>query len=149
MYPEATPKPDFYYGFGGHNLDIPRPRKILYEEDKTRAKYYKAFMPKDDKKPKATVANSEVINLMDENMRTLSQVFIEKHEKLRAERQIDEERLFVATIEALEVDGIYLTGRPLKSIDELENEYPEYQAKRPPMKLQNVDSLSNLSLIHI
>ena len=37
------------FGTGSNVAKLPPPPKIFYEEDKIRAKYYMAFMPKDGK----------------------------------------------------------------------------------------------------
>ena len=108
--PKYEPRYDRHllpYGLGSNVKNMPPPKKILYEEDKIRAKYYKAFMSK-DKKLGRTVANSEVIDLMDTSKQPFSQTFIEKYNKLKAEEQVPEDELFLEAVNALEFDGIYL-----------------------------------------
>ncbi len=96
---------------GANVAQMPPPRKILYQEDQIRAKYYKAFMSNDDKKTKASLASSEVFNLLsteDLGKKTFSQIFIEKYKILQAEGKYSDEELFTATLDALEVNGINL-----------------------------------------
>ena len=96
---------------GANVAQMPPPRKILYEEDQIRAKYYKAFMPSGAKTSAASVASSEVFNLLDNEdlgRKTYSQIFIDKYKILQAEGKYSEEDLFTATLDALEVSGINL-----------------------------------------
>ena len=140
--PKYEPRYDRHllpYGLGSNVKNMPPPPKILYEEDITRAKYYKAFMPKTDAKPSPTLANTEVIDLTNNKLRTLSQVFIEKHDKLKAEGQVrDTENLFAVTVDALEVDGINLKQAPTQvQADEIST--PSIQPVR--MKKPNVRNI--------
>ena len=114
---------------GANVAQMPPPRKILYQEDQIRAKYYKAFMSNDDKKTKASLASSEVFNLLsteDLGKKTFSQIFIEKYKILQAEGKYSDEELFTATLDALEVNGINLR-------EETQTEVIEAKKKSDPL----------------
>lgn len=122
------------FGTGSAVSKIPDARKILYEEDQVRAKYYKVFMPKRSENREANLASEEVFNLLDTDdlaRKTLSQIFIEKHQKLEKDGKVAEDDLFLNTVEALEIDGIDLRGRP-QVISKEDNEVKD----TPPGKVQ-------------
>lgn len=117
--PKYEPRYDRHmitFGTGSNVAKMPEPSKILYKEDEIRAKYYKAFMPKSESNQEKSLANTEIFNLLqkdDLGRKTLSQIFLEKYQKLRDEGKYEEEQLFMATIEAVEMDGINLRGPPI------------------------------------
>ncbi|TRY74977.1 hypothetical protein TCAL_04583 [Tigriopus californicus] len=78
--------------------DTPIP-KILYQEDVIRAQFYRQFGNQ-----------SEVINLLDPKFKPRSELFIEKFKQIEATSsdKSDFKRLFVHTVDALELDGIRL-----------------------------------------
>jgi small subunit ribosomal protein S23 len=135
--PKYEPRIDRHmlpYGNGGNVDQMPPPPKLLYAEDVLRAKYYKVFMPSDEKVD-ISVASTEVFDLFeksDRSARTLSQVFIDKHEQLAKTESIKGD-VFQTTIEALELEGIHLTKPPREAFKiEAENEGPRMKA--PSMK---------------
>ena len=72
-------------------------RKILYQEDVVRAKYYKTY------------GNWEVVNLFSDEKPT-SQIFLEKYIQL-AENGCGESELWDRTVAALELEGVNLDGK--------------------------------------
>ena len=68
--------------------------------------------------------------------KTLSQIFIEKHKKLKAEKKSgDSENMFLATVEALETDGINLRQPPIKhTLDEESIDESPISQKSPPRR---------------
>merc|ERR1712156_550481 len=139
--PKYEPRYDRHlinFGVGSNVAQMPSPPKILYEEDQIRAKYYTAFMPsKEQHSGQPTLASSEVFNMIateDLARKTLSQIFIEKNNKLRAENKTDEsENNFLATIQALEFDGINLRHPPVNPFTESEESFEKnMKTSRPP-----------------
>ena len=115
--PKYEPRYDRHlvpFGEGSNAAMMPDPKKIFFEEDRIRAKYYKAFMH-EDSKSNPTIASTEVFDMIsggDIARRSLSQIFIEKYNELRDAGKLEEEELFLATVESLEIDGINLRDKP-------------------------------------
>jgi len=72
-------------------------RKILYQEDFVRAKYYKTF------------GNREVVNLFKDEKPT-SQVFVDKYVALSQADGVSEQELWDRTVSSLELEGVNLGG---------------------------------------
>lgn len=122
---------------GTNSAKMPDPPKILYKEDVIRAKYYKAFLPSHREESSSFgggMARSEVFDLTAISTRTLSQVFIEKYEKLQSEGLISKNELFLATTEALEKDGINLRQPMDRPFKEVEKERREQRKPIPSIK---------------
>ena len=99
-----------------------------------------------------TLASSEVFNMIateDLARKTLSQIFIEKHNKLKAEKKSgDSENMFLATVEALETDGINLRQPPIKPTLEEDSidESPISQKSPPRRKKLEFPSIDELGI---
>ena len=96
-----------------------------------------------------TLANSEVFNMIETEdlaRKTLSQIFIEKNNKLRAENKTEEsENDFLATVQALEFDGINLRQPPVKPFTESEESLEKnMKTSRPPRQKLEFPSMDEL-----
>ena len=89
-----------------------------------------------------TLANSEVFNMIETEdlaRKTLSQIFIEKNNKLSAENKTEEsENDFLATVQALEFDGINLRQPKVKPVSESEDFFEKIKktSQQPRQRLE-------------
>ena len=81
-------------------------RKILYQEDVVRAKYYKTY------------GNWEVVNLFSEE-KTTAQLFFDKHAELAQVGGCSEAEIWDRAVSALEMEGIRLDGKATFDEDEV------------------------------
>lgn len=96
------------YGEGGNVAALGQPRKIIYKEDLIRAQFYKVFFPRDGADSEEVEKVREVFNLMDNKTEALSEKFIAKYHELELQGSIPVEKLFRATVDAMEADGVRL-----------------------------------------
>ena len=84
-------------------MDVKPVKKVLYQEDMVRAKYYKTY------------GNWEVVNLFAEEKPT-AQIFLDKYSEL-AETGCDEAEVWDRTVAALELAGVSLDGK-IREVEE-------------------------------
>ena len=96
------------YGEGGNVSGLGPPRKIIYKEDLVRAQFYKVFFPQDGADSDEVEKVREVFNLMDNQTEALSEKFIAKYQELELTGSFPVDKLFRATVDALEADGVRL-----------------------------------------
>ena len=103
------------YGKGCDVASMGPPRKILYQEDEVRAKFYKVFYGEDVAKENLNTAErfpplqEETFNLFESEKRDcVAQKFIHCHKELEKEGKVGKDELFKATVDTLELQGINL-----------------------------------------
>ena len=72
--------------------------KILYPEDKVRAKFYRTY------------GEGEIVNLFDKETVPTSQKFVDKYMNIAESGQFSEQELWDRTVSQLENEGVDLTG---------------------------------------
>ena len=105
------------------------------------------FFP-EQKSMEPTLANNEVFNMIateDLARKTLSQIFIEKYNKIDSEKKTEDQNVFLATVEALDIDGINLRQPPVRpKIDEETNEPFAMKTSKPFKKKLEFPSMEEL-----
>ena len=84
-----------------------------------------------------TLANNEVFNMIateDLARKTLSQIFIEKYNKIDSEKNTEDGNVFLATVEALDIDGINLRQPPVRPKEDEEINEPFAMKTSKPFK---------------
>ena len=84
--------------------------KILYPEDKVRAKFYKTY------------GEGEIVNLFDKSVPT-SQKFVDKYMKISESGHFSEQELWDRTVSQMESEGVNLTGT--KNDSSVKSDKPE------------------------
>ena len=102
----------------------------------------------EQKSMEPTLANNEVFNMIateDLARKTLSQIFIEKYNKIDSEKKTEDENVFLATVEALEIDGINLRQPPVKpKLDEETDEPFAMKTSKPFRRKLEFPSMDEL-----
>ena len=102
----------------------------------------------EQKSMEPTLANNEVFNMIateDLARKTLSQIFIEKYNKIDSEKKTEDQNVFLATVEALDIDGINLRQPPVRpKIDEETNEPFAMKTSKPFKKKLEFPSMEEL-----
>jgi hypothetical protein len=95
-----------------------------------------------------TLANNEVFNMIateDLARKTLSQIFIEKYNKIDSEKKTEDENVFLATVEALDNDGINLRQPPIRpKLDEETDEPFAMKTSKPFRRKLEFPSMDEL-----
>ena len=97
-YPIYEAFPPKYEPRFDRQAEVKTIRKILYEEDVVRAKYFKTY------------GNWEVVNLFT-NEKSTAQTFVDKYMELSNSREFSDNELWDRTVSALELEGIRLDGK--------------------------------------
>ena len=94
-------------------------RKILYQEDIVRAKYYKTF------------GEREVVNLFKE-VKSTSQIFVDKYMELSQSGGHGDQELWDRTVSTLEMEGVSLGG---ENVDGSQMEDSKYEFDKPKLNI--------------
>ena len=102
----------------------------------------------EQKSMEPTLANNEVFNMIateDLARKTLSQIFIEKYNKIDSEKKTEDQNVFLATVEALEIDGINLRQPPVRpKLDEETDEPFAMKTSKPFRRKLEFPSMDEL-----
>lgn len=130
------------YGNGGNVTALGPPRKLLYNEDTIRAQFYKVFGGEHEELLRGEVSDDkkkieQTFNLCDNSTETLAQKFINKYKELDQKSSQDisienEQNLFRATVEALELEGVNLLNPAASQNVEVLPKAEEIALQEPP-----------------